>query len=407
MNRYNIFLLVSIASISHLCGQSKLDEYVEYAVRNNPELKAGYATFEASLQRIPQVGALEDPNLRVSTFGQMAETRTGQQMARFSVEQMFPWFGTLALQKSAASLEAEALYESFKSVRNELILKVKEAYYPLYELEQSIRINQENLKILETLKTLTITQFKNGSGKLSDVLRVDIMANEINTATGILTERKKAQLVVFNKLLNRDEQLPVVVDENQRVGAINDFTRDSLYQNPKLELFKKKVQAAQALEKAAMKQRMPKLELGVEYIITQKRPDLSFEDNGKDAYMAMFSLSLPINKKKYSAAIRESQLMQNSYTEMQQAAENTLIAEYELANFELMRNQQQIELYQKQVAQTNQIINLLVTAYQNNEADFEEILEMQQMLLKYELLEVQAEKEYNLSLAKLEYLTAN
>ncbi len=401
------YLLVLLIPVSTAIGQPALDAYLQYAIENNPGLKASYNQFEATVQKIPQVSALDDPNLRVSTFGQMAETRTGQQMARFSLEQMFPWFGTRSLLKSAATLEAEARYESFKSERNELLLKVKEAYFPLYEIEQSIRINQENLKILETLKTLAITQFRNGRGKLSEALRVDIMINESQTEISILQGRKKSQVVIFNKLLNRDETLPVMVDEIGGLGTINQYFRDSLAQNPKLELFKKKKQAAHALEKAAVKQSMPKLGVGMEYFITQKRPDLSFEDNGKDAYMAMFSLSLPIYKKKYKAAIRETQLMQSAYTEMHHAAENNLVAEYELADFELTRNRQQIELYQKQVAQTNQIINLLTTAYQNGEADFAEILEMQQILLKYQQLEVKAVKEYQMALAKLEYITAN
>ena len=185
------------------------------------------------------------------------------------------------------------------------------------------------------------------------------------------------------------------------------YHRDSLSQNPKLESFKKKAEAAHALEQAAVKQSMPKLGIGVEYIITQKRPDLSFEDNGKDAYMAMFSVSLPLYKKKYKAAIRETQLMQEAYRHMHQATENNLMAEYELTNFEVDRNRQQIELYQKQVAQTNQVINLLTTAYQNGEAEFDEILQMQQMILKYRQLELTAVKAQLLALAKLEYLTAD
>lgn len=157
----------------------------------------------------------------------------------------------------------------------------------------------------------------------------------------------------------------------------------------------------------AVKQGMPRLGVGVQYIVTQKRPEMTFADNGQDAYMAMFSVSLPIYRKKYKAAVKESQLMQTSFTEMQTEVQNNLIAQYEMASFELSRVKQQVDLYSRQVAQTKQIITLLTTAYGNDEADFEEILSMQQALLKYELLEITAKKEYALAIAKLEYLTAN
>lgn len=405
MNRYNIYLLLFISSISLGFAQSNLDEYAEYALQNNPGLKASYTEFEIALQQIPQVSSLEDPTLRVSSFGKMVETRTGQQMARFSLEQMFPWFGTLKEQKNVAALNAEAAFESYKLEKNELLLNVKEQYYPLFELDEAVRLNEANLKILETMKTLAISRFQTGNGKLSDALRVDIMTNEIQTDINILKEKRKSMVIAFNKLLNRDAMAEVVVDQQVELNTTL-VSRDSLANNPQLEALRKKVLAAQAQERVATKQGMPKLGLGFEYIITQKRPEMTFADNGQDAYMAMVSVSLPIYRKKYKAMVKETQLMQTSFTAMQQQVENNLIAQYEMASFELEQKRQQMALYQKQVMQTNQIISLLLTAYGNEQADFEEILSMQQTLLKYELLEVTAKKEYLLAIAKIEYLTS-
>lgn len=406
MNRYTINLILFIASISTGFGQASLDEYVEFALQNNPGLKASHTEFEAAMQKVPQMGTLEDPNLRVSAFGQMVETRTGAQLLNLSLEQMFPWFGTLKEQRNAAALNAEAVFESYKSDQNELILSVKEAYFPLYEIDEAIRLNEENLKILESFKTIAISKFQNGAGKLSDALRVDLMTNDINTDIGILKEKRKTQVIAFNKLLNRNESEDVIVTPYSGIEAPA-ISRDSLSNNPQLEVLRKKVLAAQAQERLAEKQSMPKLGVGVQYIVTQKRPELTFSDNGQDAYMAMFSMSLPIYRKKYKASIRESQFMQTSFTEMQTEVENNLIAQYEMASFELSRVKQQVDLYSKQVAQTKQIITLLLTAYGNDKADFEEILTMQQTLLKYELLEITAKKEYAVAIAKLEYLTAN
>lgn len=406
MNRYTINLILFIASISTGFGQASLDEYVEFALQNNPGLKASHTEFEAAMQKVPQMGTLEDPNLRVSAFGQMVETRTGAQLLNLSLEQMFPWFGTLKEQRNAAALNAEAVFESYKSDQNELILSVKEAYFPLYEIDEAIRLNEENLKILESFKTIAISKFQNGAGKLSDALRVDLMTNDINTDIGILKEKRKTQVIAFNKLLNRNESEDVIVTPYSGIEAPA-ISRDSLSNNPQLEVLRKKVLAAQAQERLAEKQSMPKLGVGVQYIVTQKRPEMTFSDNGQDAYMAMFSMSLPIYRKKYKASIRESQFMQTSFTEMQTEVENNLIAQYEMASFELSRVKQQVDLYSKQVAQTKQIITLLLTAYGNDKADFEEILTMQQTLLKYELLEITAKKEYAVAIAKLEYLTAN
>jgi len=406
MYRHCIYFLLFTAAISQGFGQSALDDYLETAVNNHPGLKSTYAEFEASLQKITQVSSIEDPNFKVSTFGQMVETRTGQQMARFTLEQMFPWFGTLAEQKNAAALNAEAKFESYKTERNELMYQVKEVYYPLYELEQAIRLNEENLRILETFKSLATAKFRNGKGKLSDALRVDIMTNEINTEISILRDKKKPLITSFNKLLNRDEMAEVEVNSALEIvePIIN---RDSLINNPRLEELRKKVMASEALERAAVKQSMPKLGVGFEYIITQKRPEIDFSDNGKDAYMAMFSVSLPIYRAKYKAAIKETQLMQTSYTEMQKQVENSLIAEYEMSSFEAERNRKQMNLYHKQAEQAKQIVSLLLSSYGNDESDFEEILTVQQMLLEYQMKEITATKDFYLAVAKLDLLVAD
>ncbi|MEQ9565039.1 MAG: TolC family protein, partial [Pseudomonadales bacterium] len=144
------------------------------------------------------------------------------------------------------------------------------------------------------------------------------MTNDINTDINILREKRKALVISFNKLLNREEDAEVIVDKPSELSSMALVNRDSLVHNPQLEQLRKKVLAAQAQERLASKQGMPKLGVGFEYAVTQARPDMTFSDNGKDAYMAMFSVSLPIYRKKYKASVRESQLMQTSYTALQQ-----------------------------------------------------------------------------------------
>ncbi|NJN42787.1 MAG: TolC family protein [Flammeovirgaceae bacterium] len=210
MKRYHIVTLLFIASLSTTFGQSRLDEYLDYAKQHNPGLKARYTEFEIALQKVQQANALDDPRLQVASFGQMVETRTGQQMARFSLEQMLPWFGTRTVQKDAASLNAEASYEIFKNEVNELELRVKEAYYPLYEVDQAVLLNEENSALLESMKALALSKFRNGTGTMTDVLRTDLMLNELASDRLIFIGKEKNHwsflltgccIVMMNQLL--------------------------------------------------------------------------------------------------------------------------------------------------------------------------------------------------------------
>src|SRR5680860_518238 len=90
----NIIVLLLLITGLGLHAQT-LDEYFKIAADNNPGLLSQRREFEAALQKVPQANSLPDPSFSVSAFGQMVETRVGPQQARFSLSQMFPWFGTL------------------------------------------------------------------------------------------------------------------------------------------------------------------------------------------------------------------------------------------------------------------------------------------------------------------------
>jgi outer membrane protein TolC len=277
----------------------------------------------------------------------------------------------------------------------------------LYELDQSIRLQEENLEILSTYKTLATTRFQNGSGKLTDALRVEIMINDLKTEINILTLKRKPLQTAFNNLLNRPADEAVIVPTDVRQQQTMTFSLDSmLTENPRLGELDRKIAAAQAQELVALKQGMPRLGLGFEYIITARRPDMTFEDNGRDAYMPMLTVSLPVYRKKYKAAVSEAKHMQQSFVERKTETENLLNTEYEMAIFERNKSEQELNLLDRQAAQTQQVIDLLLTGYGNSGADFEEVLRMQQMLLKYEMDKVSALKDYCIAEAKLIYLVA-
>src|SRR5690606_8945772 len=232
-----------------------LDDYLLMAAENNPELQAEFARYQASLEQVNQAGALPDPEISMGVFIQKMETLMGNQKADVSIMQMFPWFGMLKVQEEESALMAKAQFESFREDKNKLFLQVKETYYQLYLVDQKRLIAEENKKILETLERVALTRFGSGtsseaimapsptpqsssqemgsntgmtmgggmpaasaspapsaggmaamgtgaSGKMTDVLRVQIQIKEIDNALAQLEEERRILQVKFNLLLN-------------------------------------------------------------------------------------------------------------------------------------------------------------------------------------------------------------
>ena len=407
--RKNIILLLTILA----CGFNELqaqtlEDYFQLAAKNNPGLQAKYKAFEAALERIPQANALPDPTFSFGYFISPVETRVGPQRARFSLTQMFPWFGTLKARGDAATLLAEAKYEAFLDARNQLYYQVAASYYPLYELERWTTLEQENIEILESYKTISTRQFENGNGAMVDVLRVDILLKDATTNLQILIEKKRPLVAAFNALLNRDETEGVNVQDSLTIELLlNSYRRDSLLSdNPILNELDLKLKASKEMEQVAIKQGLPKFGVGLDYAIVGNRTDMEVPDNGQDILMPMVSVSIPIFRRKYNAAIKEAQLSQESYQLQKEDFTNSLISSYEMIDFELEQQRQLIGLYDQQIAESQQALNLLYTAYGNSGKDFEEVLRMQQQLLKYEKMKATAITKYYTALAKLDYITA-
>jgi outer membrane protein, heavy metal efflux system len=98
--------------------------------------------------------------------------------------------------------------------------------------------------------------------------------------------------------------------------------------------------------------------------------------------------------------------MQESYTYQKQEVANTLISEYEMGWYQVQQQLQLLSLYEQQIETSRQSLNLLFTSYGNSGKEFEEVLRMQQQLLKYKKMRAAALAQYHIAVEKINYLTS-
>ena len=385
-----------------------LDEYLAIAAENNPGLQASYLEFEAAMQAVSQAKALPDPTISFGYFVSPVETRVGPQRAKLSLVQMFPWFGTNGKQASIREYNAQAKYFAFIDQRNVLFLQVKEAFLPLFELRQHILLKRDNLELLESYKRLATSRFSNAKGTMVDVIRVDIMIDQVLTEIKILEEKEKPMRVQFNRLLNRPDATEINIRWQVTIPSrVSLELQDSLLvDNPLIDQLDMKIEEAKASEYAAQKQGSPAFGIGIDYVFVDERTDIDVPDNGKNAFMPMVSMSLPLFRKRHRASVKEAQLQQDALVKRREQVGNELIATLVATENDLQRNLDWIELYDNQIQKSMQAIELLNTAYANSGSDFEEILSMEQQVLQYQIEKTTATKDYYLALAKMDYLTA-
>ncbi|WPP51873.1 TolC family protein [Catalinimonas niigatensis] len=164
MKRTTVIIILVLLGLNPLMYAQELEEYLQIAAENNPELQAYFNEYLAALERVPQFGILPDPELNVGFFFQPMERFMGKQQADIQLMQMFPWFGMLRTQKDEASKMALAQYQGFEDAKNRLFYEVKNTWYDMYRLEQEISITEANLEILQTYERLALIRFQSAGG---------------------------------------------------------------------------------------------------------------------------------------------------------------------------------------------------------------------------------------------------
>lgn len=386
-------------------GQT-LEEYLLIALKNNPEIKAAYTEFEVAMQKSPQVKSLPDPTLTMSAFGRMVETRVGAQEARFSIMQMLPWFGTFAAKENVANLLAEAAFQNYVDTKNEVLLNVKKMYAEIYELQQMIVLEEQNLQILDTYRILSLSKFQNGNGAMVDVVRIDIKRNESSTNIDLLKEQYKPLQIGFNSMLNVELNEPINSLDSLPLNneSMQEYTNGLFDSNPKIVILAKKAQAFEAQKLIEKKEGLPMIGIGLDYSIISKRNVPDLEMNGQDAIMPMLTVTLPIFRKKYKAAQKEVELMIKGTEFEKEALQNKLRTTYSITLFNVQKAKKLNQLYLKQIEATQQAIKLLLASYSNSGSNFEEVLMMNQDLLILKTAVITANKNQFTAQAQLEYL---
>ncbi|WP_157501369.1 TolC family protein [Echinicola vietnamensis] len=397
-----------VGAVSLLClcfqvqGQS-LADYIEEAAENNPEIQAANSRYAASLERVPQVGGLPDPELSVGFYLQDMATLMGDQRLNATLMQRFPWFGTLQASKDEASLLAKANYQDFEAVKNALIYDVKTTYYQLYLLEHHLMVARKNLQLLNDLEELALNKFKGGtpgkSGKMTDVLRIQIEQKALVARIAALEDEHAVREVDFNLLLNRPKDTPVHMDASfwneEEILWDKEVVLDSILNaNPQVKKMEWEGLAYQKKGEAARLKGLPSFGVGLSYMVNSPRQPAG-DINGPMGYvpggmghnmvMPMVSVSVPLFRGKYKAASKESEYYYQASVQAKEALDNTLRSAWE-EQYRLIREaERNANLYQDQVVLLQKTMDLMIADYSSAAGSFEELLSVQRQLLDFEM----------------------
>jgi len=402
-----------IKSVIFLCflifvlkgNAQQLDVLINEALDNNPEIQKFELQYKRVSEKVNEVNTIPNTEFGVGYFVSEPETRTGAQRFKVSAKQMLPWFGTITSRENYVSSLANAKYEDIVIAKRKLMASVSQSYYNLYANKAKQEVLTENIKLLETYETLALTSVEVGKASAVDVLRLQMRQNEMQQLKDVLQQQFLAEQTNFNNLLNRDNDVTVnVVDSLMIPSEDFDITFEKLVLHPELLKFDKLYQSIEQSELLNQKESSPMIGFGLDYINVSERPDMNFSDNGKDIVMPMVSVSIPIFNKKYKSISKQNELEQQEINYQKQERLNSLKTVLDKAINDRISARISHKTAIKNLKQAKDAEQILIKSYETGTIDFNDVLDIQELQLKFQINQIESVKGYYLQSTIINYL---
>jgi len=384
-----------------------VDQLVEEALRNNPEILAAKKKLEVFREKIPQAFALEDPMLGLgvaslpTNFSFRDEDMTAKEI---SVSQKFPFPGKRPLMREMAEKEAEAVSNEIQGKINQIMKDVKAAFYDLSHIYRTTEVTQRNKNILQNFVKIAETRYAVGEGIQQDVLKAHIEVSKMVDELIMLEQKKRALEAKLNALLNRPSETEVGIPE-EVIFRKFPFTNEELQKmaleaNPQLRGMKKMIESKEKAYALAKREYYPDFNFRFAYGQRDNGPEMK----RRDMYTGMMEINIPIfYKSKQDRKVVEVKADIQALEAQVQAMKNEIFFMITDMGSMIHRGERQLDLYKTGIIpQASLQISSAMSAYRVGKADFMTLLDGQMTLYKYELQYHQALTEYEKTVASLE-----
>lgn len=367
----------------------------------NGELESAYFEWKGALARIDQVATWPNTNVAVG-FSYMFSRENMKFWDRVTIGAGFDPSMNLSLPikvQTAGEVALEAARqasEKFRAVKFDLQRRVLAAYLELALTEEKIRIERENLTLLQLLSDSAATRAQAG-GPLQDLLKAQIESQIAKNEVANLEAEARSMRGMLNGMLARDAKTPLrlppslpaprpVAADDARLIAVG------VEQNPELAGLARQVAG-----------RTDAIELARLAYLPDIIPSASVTGSISQVVAAM--VMLPTKLPAIRAAVGEAEAMARSTEATLRQTTQDRAASF-VANLYIMRNaERQMELYLKRVVPAaHQLVDSSRSAYAAGTVGFADLIDSERTLISVRRLLAQVRIEREKRLAEIEAL---
>ena len=399
-----IIFIFSLFTFNFL-GAQELQSLISESLLNSPKIKKFELQYRIASEKVNEVNTLPNTDFGVGYFISEPETRTGAQRFKVSIKQRLPWFGSITARENYINSLAFTKYEDITIAKRKLIVSVSKSYYKLATNTAKKAILKNNIKLLKTYETLALKSVEVGKASVVDVLLLQIRTNEVQQLIRFLEQQYISEQTNFNKLLNRDKDTAINTLNALDIPSVDfEMNPEKLVFHPELLKYDKLYQSIEKSELLNQKENKPMIGFGLDYVNVSNRTDLNFSDNGKDILMPMLSISIPIFNTTYKSKTKQNELQQQEFLIQKKDRLNALEVLLDNAINNRVFARVSYETQVKNLKQAKNAEEILVKNYETGMIDFKEILDIQELQLKFEMNTIESVNNYFIQTTIINYL---
>jgi outer membrane protein, heavy metal efflux system len=405
----SFFLIWASLNLPAADAPTPLSSLLDEAARNNPDILAARHAWQAATEVPSQVPTLPDPQVTVQSLS----VGSPRPFAGFSnndfayiglgVSQDLPYPGKLKLKGEAARQDAAISRDKLETARRSVIEQVKEAYFQMAYIQQTLEVLERNGKLLDQIEKIADARYRVGQGSQQDVLKAQLEKTKLLREVAHHHQVMGTQQALLLKLLNRPPGSPAITTEPLVETPLR-YTSDELLEkvrgrNPEIESQEDMVKRQSLQIEMARKDRFP--DFSVQYMWQRTGPGFP------SYYMLSFSARLPIYRRRklnpeMAQAVEELNRSERDYESQVQTAYFDVRNQYIAAE----TASQMLKIYREGLLpQALATYRAGLASYQTGSLDFESLFSSFLDVLNFDGEYWKTLMEHETALARIEQVT--
>jgi outer membrane protein TolC len=390
----------------HVSAQAtlRLDDLIDEALKNSPEVLMFQSRTVAARHRIPQAESLADPMFMIGYQNEGFEEITYSDMPdsqfMFSASQMLPYPGKRALKGEMARQEAESLDAATTTARLSAIRVITELFYDLFFTYKNLDIISDRAELFARLEDAASARYASGMGSLQEVVMAQTEKYMLLEQETMQRQRIASLEAMLHNVIGRPGSEPLGVPVEPLFSEIA-YTSDeasglAVANSPIIAARERMIAAAEAKVAMAKKEYYP------DFTVTA-----GIDKRGSD-FNDMWSITTTINiplyyKTKQREAVFEAKAQ---LTEARQdlAATKLMIAATLKDNYAMAESSKKLmDLYKGGlIPKTYQDFELALNGYTNGKSEALTVINRLKALIDYELAYWQRFTERGKAIVRIE-----